>query len=162
MENLKKLKINSGYEEFMNVYCHNMKIVGPMVVTRDVKTIFIKLLMLFPLKDKKLKYFLSLDPKTKVGYMSKYMMKIARQLEIPQEMIKQYYDAKVNFKFYQSFVDKIDKNSKNYEYLIEQLRYEIKRDVYKRILRDSTIALSSTIFHSFDNIRKLKLEKILN
>lgn len=158
---LRKLKMNSDFMDFMEVYNYDNKLVGRMEINKNIKINFIKILMIFPLKDKKLKYFLSLSPKSKVGYMSKYMMKIARKIDIPQQMIEQYYDAKEQYKLYKSFTNKLDKENTDMIYLMEQHKYEIKRDVYKRILNNLTNDLASIIFHYFDNIRKIKLEKIL-
>ena len=60
MKELKSLNINSSYEEFIECYNHNSKLVGSILIRNDIYTEFIKILTAFPLEDKKLIYFLKL------------------------------------------------------------------------------------------------------
>jgi hypothetical protein len=91
---LKTINNKSSFEEYYEVFEYNKKLVGSLAVRLDVYYDFIKVLCVFPLDGKKLKYFLKLKPTQKTGFMSKYIMKVAKNVGVPNSMIEAFQHTK--------------------------------------------------------------------
>jgi hypothetical protein len=162
MKELKTLRIDSDVQHFIECYDHNKELVGNISVRLDVYGNFIKILSIFPLKDKKLEYFLKLDPKSKCGYMSKYIMTVAKKMNIPNSIIEQYGKLKKTKRIYknilsakeigQMFTDDFKKGLIEYKSVI-------KSEVYTEELSKQTQNLCSAIFEQFDKARLKMLEE---
>ncbi|NPV13018.1 MAG: hypothetical protein HPY57_14730 [Ignavibacteria bacterium] len=156
MKELKTLKLDSDMMHFFECYKHNKELVGRISIRQDIYDDYIKILSAFPLKDKKLKYFLKLDAKQKCGYMSSYLMKIARKVEVPKIMIEEFSRTKRILKIYNNnksaaeigklFVEDIKKGLIEYKYVI-------KKEIYKEQLAIQTHNLCLAIFEQFDKAR---------
>ena len=151
---LKVITNNSTLVDFFEVFQFNQKLVGSLAVKLDVYYDFIKILCVFPLKGKKLKYFLSLKPTQKTGYMSKYIMKVARQVGVPKALIDAFFSAKEMSKLFNTDklnVEEIGELFKNnIEGFLNEYSYTIKSEDYNRQLSHMTNTLCSAIFEQYD------------
>jgi len=156
MKELKTLKVDSDFAHFMECYTHNKSVIGTIAIRQDVYDEFIKILSAFPLRDNKLEYFLNLDAKMKCGYMSKYIMKIARKIGIPKIMIEQFAKTK---KFKKLFETKTNAKeiatlfSTDFKNGLLEYKYTIKYEIYSDQLLEQTLNLCSAIFEQFDKAR---------
>jgi len=156
MKELKTLKIDSDVQHFTECYEYNKELIGNISVRLDVYADFIKILSAFPLKDKKLEYFLSLSSQSKCGYMSKYIMKVAKKMNVPNSIIEQYYELKKLKKIFSKNIDAKQVGeliSIDLKKALSEYKYVIKSDVYREELSKQTQALCSAIFEQFDKVR---------
>lgn len=156
MKELKTLRIDSDLMHFMECYEYNKTVVGSICVRIDVYGEFIKLLSAFPLKDKKLEYFLSLDPKSKCGYMSKYLMTIAKKMNVSKSMIEHFHKLKSINKSYKKSLsaEEIGKMfNEDFKKALIEYKYIVKSDVYKEELSKQTQNLCAAIFEQYDKAR---------
>lgn len=166
MKELKTLKPDDTLMNFMETYNYNKGVVGGITVRKDVYSDFIKVLCIFPLKDKKLKYFLGLTSKQKTGYMSSYIMKLAKKLNVPNALIKLFQEKKEMAKLF-----KVHENPEEMALLLREdpkkFLYEyklvVKEEIYRNELSKLTNVLCSSIFEQYDKIKLqlLKEEQLL-
>jgi len=150
---LKELNKNNTSLEWFDLFQYNKKIIGHVAVRLDVYHDFIKVLCIYPLKGKKLKYFLKLKPTQKTGYMSKYIMKIARQVGVPQAVIENFHHIKEMSKLF-----KPEKSAEEVGQLyrddikefLNEYGNSIKSSSYDRQLSQMTNILCSSIFEQYD------------
>jgi len=158
MVELRTLKLESDIVGFMETYEYNKKIVGDIAVRQDVYADFIKVLCIFPLKENKLKYFLKLDPKAKTGYMSSYIMKIAKQMNVSQSLIKLFQETKESAKFYNEIKPSTEEVGNLLKTDFKEFLYEYKKvvkdEIYLNELSKMTNKLCSAIFEQFDKVRE--------
>lgn len=95
---LKKIEIGNSTLDLIIAYRHNEAIIGHINVHRNIYQEFIKILTIYPLENNELVKFLKLDMNQRVGYMSRYMIKIAKGLGVPRVYVKSYLDAKNDYK----------------------------------------------------------------
>jgi len=169
MKELRTLKMDSDMMDFMEVYNYNKSIIGNIAIRQDVHIDYIKMLTIFPLKGKKLSYFLKLDQKAKAGYMSSYIMKIAKRMNIPNPIIKSFQEMKEKVRVYQdndSSAEEIGRLlSTNIQDGLLRYKYKIKCDIYEVELSKMTEMLCNSIFEMYDKakqnmFREQKLERI--
>ena len=156
MKNLKTLKADSEFTDFFKVFQYNSELVGRIAINPDIRVNFIKVLCIFPLKDKKLKYFLKLDPKAKTGYMSSYIMKIAKQMNVSQSLIKLFQETKESAKFYNEIKPSTEEVGNLLKTDFKEFLYEYKKvvkdEIYLNELSKMTNKLCSAIFEQFDKV----------
>lgn len=150
MSELLTIKIDSNFQDFYNVYEHNKKLVGNIYVHSEIYSRYIKLLSIMPLKDKKLEIFLKLDYKQKAGFMSKYVLKCAKNWMIPQVFIKEYIRSIDSYKISKKYCDEGSKY-----WTIDKCKSENKNMVHNNIL------LLDAIFEIYDMSRQRQREKKL-
>jgi hypothetical protein len=157
MKELRTLKMDSDFMDFMDTYKENSTIVGYIAVRKDVYEDFIKVLCVFPLKDKKLKYFLNLTPKQKTGYMSSYIMKVAKKMNVPNSMIELFQEIKKSAKLYrkdkptpEEVGELFHSNTKEF---LQKYKYVVKDETYLNELSRMTNKLCSAIFEQYDRTR---------
>ena len=157
MKELRQLKIDSDVHDFIECYNHNKEIVGDISVRLDVYGDFVKILCVFPLKGKKLKYFLKLESKQKTGFMSKYIMKVAKDMNVPDAFIKSFHEMKYMSKLYSENKPNVEEVGKllktDIGKFLTEYGYGIKYEVYKNELSKMTTNLCSAIFQQFDKAR---------
>lgn len=157
MKELRTLKLESDIQDFMDCYNNNCDIIGSINIRQDVYTNYIKVLCIFPLKGKKLEYFLKLDSKSKTGYMSKYIMSIARKINVPNSIIENFQRLKKKTKFYKSIKPSAEKVGESYTNDIKEFfndyKIVIKEEIYTEELSQMTINLCSVIFQQYDKAR---------
>lgn len=156
MKELKALKVDSDFVHFMECYTHNKSLVGSIAIRQDIYDEFIKILSAFPLKDKKLEYFLNLDPIMKCGYMSSYIMKIARRLQLPKIMIESFAEAKKSKKLFETKTTAKELGtlfSTDFKNGLIEYKYVIKYEMYSEQLLKQTTNLCLAIFEQFDKAR---------
>jgi hypothetical protein len=158
MKQLKTLKVDSDFMDFMETYKANSLMVGHIAVRQDVYADFIKVLCVFPLKDKKLKYFLNLTPKQKTGYMSSYIMTVAKKMNVPNSMIELFQETKEMAKIYKKHNKSAEELGELFNENPKKFIYEYKTivnsETYTTILSRMTNKLCSAIFEQFDRTRK--------
>jgi hypothetical protein len=162
MNELKTLRIDSDLHHYIECYNYNKELVGNISVRIDVYCEFIKILSIFPLKDKKLEYFLKLNAKDKCGYMSSYIMKIAKKMNIPNSFIEQYAKIKQINKLYndkQSAKEIAQLFSTDFKKGLNEYKNIIKSEIYIEQLSQQTQNLCSAIFEQFDKARLKMLEE---
>jgi len=163
MKELKTLTTKSTFEDYYNIFQYNKEIVGYIAVRQDVYFDFIKILCIFPLKDKKLKYFLKLDPKAKTGFMSKYIMKVAKKVQVPNSIIESFHEIKerkrIFNKYKKSPKEVSELLSEDIKKFLKEYSYNIKDDVYTEILSKMTQNLCSAIFEQYDRARTQMLKE---
>jgi len=96
MKNLKSIStyVYPDWQDMLDCYQYNKELVGDIFIDRKIYQEYVKLLTIFPLSEKKLKYFLKLSALDKAGYMSRYLIKIAKNIGIPQIYIENYHREK--------------------------------------------------------------------
>lgn len=170
MPELKGLKIDSDFHDFIMCFDHNKKVVGFIAVRKDVYTDFIKILCAFPLRDKKLDYFLSLDSKQKTGFMSKYVMSCARKVGVPNIIIERFSDIKSRRKYFNKYKPTAEETADyllngNIKGFMNKHSYVVKDEEYREILSKETQTLCSAVFELYDKLksqmRERKLERII-
>ena len=163
MMELKTLKIDSDVHDFIECYEHNSELVGGIAVRLDVYGDFIKILTAFPLTGKKLNYFLKLDRKSKTGFMSKYIMKIAKSVNVPNAVIKNFQEIKESSKFYKKYKPTPEEvgvlyNEDPKEFL-NKYSYVVKEETYKELLSSATSHLCSSIFEQYDKVKNQMIKE---
>jgi hypothetical protein len=163
---MKKLEILSSYatlEDFINVYNTNKKMIGYIAVRKDVYANLIKILCIFPLKDKKLNYFLNLSPIAKTGYMSSYIMKIAKKVNVNNSIIEYFQELKEISKQYNSYQTNPENVAEllktDIKKFINEFSYGVKKEVYKNELSKMTNKLCSAIFEQYDKMQTQKIKE---
>lgn len=163
MKKLKQITNKTTFEEWYEIFNYNKKIIGKISVRLDVYNDFIKILCIFPLRDKKLKYFLSLTSEAKTGYMSKYIMSIANKLGVSKAMINLYFRIKKKSKIYKKIKptteevgDLLNSNMKKFLYKYKDV---VKEEIYTEELSLMTIKMCSAIFQQFDKINKQMIKE---
>jgi hypothetical protein len=95
-------------------YINNKKLLMPLNLHSMLFNWFSKFLVLYPLNDKELKTFNNLiGTNKKLGFLSRKLMKVAKQNGIPNEIIKYYYEIKNSYKFYKTYKRKFKNISSN-------------------------------------------------
>jgi len=158
MKELKTLKLESNITDFYDCYNYNKKLIGPMSIKEEIYFNFIKILCIFPLKDKKLNYFINLDAKSKVGFMSSYLMKVARLMNVPNSIIEHFKETKDLLKHYKENKKSAKEIGELYyddsKKFLNEYSYVIKEDVYSKILSKMTTNLCESIFEQYDKAKK--------
>jgi len=170
MKELKTLKFDSDIHDFYDVFNSNKETVGKISIRKDVYVDYIKILSIFPLKEKKLENFLKLSPEQKAGFMSSYIMKIARKMNIPSSIIELFHSFKKNVKRYRKYQKTAEEIGKlmatDIREGISEYKWVVKLDVYELELSKMTNSLCSAIFEQYDKAKKnmfreQKLERIV-
>jgi len=85
-------------------YINNRKLLMPLNLHSMLFNWFSKFLVLYPFNEKELKIFNKLiGTNKKLGFLSRKLMKVAKHNEIPNEIIKYYYEIKNSYKFYKNY-----------------------------------------------------------
>jgi len=153
---LKTLKIDSDLDDYMRCFEHNTTLVGKMSIKQDIYVDFIKILTAFPLKDKKLEYFLNLSPECKVGYMSKYIMKLANIVSIPKSVIEYYFNLKKKLKTYNKTLTPQEVGelyNTDVRSFFNEYSTVIKKETFVIELSDMTKSLCSAVLEQYDKAR---------
>jgi hypothetical protein len=153
---LKTLKIDSDVIDYMKCFEYNSNIIGNMSIRQDIYIDFIKILTAFPLKDNKLEYFLKLSPESKVGYMSKYIMKLANTVSIPKSVIEYYFKLKGKLKVYNKTLTPQEIGelyNTDVRSFFNEYSTVIKKETYVIELSDMTKSLCLAILEQYDKAR---------
>jgi len=163
MKELKGLKIDSTAVDFYESFNHNCKVVGWISIKRDVYYEFIKILTAFPLEGKKLEYFLSLTPKSKVGYMSSYIMKLARKMQLPKIMIEHFQELKEKNKMYKKHKPDAQEVAKllntDIKSFLREYSWVVKEEYVSAQLNNETINLCSAVIEKYDKARQQMIKE---
>ena len=155
---LKTLKIDSDIEDFLECYKYNSLLIGEIYTTEDVYVSIIKLLTIFPLKNKKLKYFINLSPIDKFSYILSYIITISKKIKISNILISDFRQYKINSKKYRNLILTPEQvgcllNTDLKEF-IKEYGNVVRDEIYHKILLEQVIRLSSLIFERYDYIKK--------
>lgn len=114
---LNQINKTSTMLDLIVAYKQNTAIIGNLNINRHLYQEFIKVLTICPFDDKKLKYFRTLNPSEKVGYLSRHIIKAAKIVGVPKVYIKNYLKIKYEYKT-------LRKNAKNAKIVIDKLYKE--------------------------------------
>lgn len=89
----------SRSEAFFNLYRKIGDLIGILPIQKDLKNNIRLVLTTNPIKDSDWKIYNKLNPNAKVGFLSRKLMKIARDLNVNQIAIKEFVNAKKRWSF---------------------------------------------------------------
>jgi len=150
-------------EELFLTYFKNKKFLYPLNLHSSLLEWFSKFLVLYPLSDKELKTFNILNGTSKkLGFLSRKMVKIAKEVGITKTIIDHYYHVKHIYKFYKNYnqdFNNIDKNSGidsiiRYSF-IKGKEYERHKINISRIHQVTILLLKSIVEKSNNTLLKI-------
>jgi hypothetical protein len=108
-----------------------------------------ELLYLMPLDEKDEKMFFNLPNTSKKGFLSRYIMKCAKKVDIPDVYINKYLQSKKSLKI---FIKMKNKNIEIYNKILNK----------KKDLKNETIIIIKAILQTINNksVRQKKIEDI--
>lgn len=126
---------------------------------RDLKKEIGFILTIYPISEKKISIYKSLDSKGKAGFLSRYLMGIANKVGVSQIIIKRYSNKKSDWKFYnKNFKITPEKIKKSVEELVEKGKiYELSNNLKIEQKKDS---IYIDMFRETRNLIELIIEKI--
>jgi hypothetical protein len=143
-----------SFVEFYSVYGHNKNIIGKLNVDTELEAEFIKLLCVFPFSDKELKYFLTLSTTSKIGYLSRHLIRISSKIGVSQSLINYYIRKKLDYKNIKSNNERSSNKEliENYKIieLVEKHSDEITKRNVMMELNNITKLLCVSVFEIYD------------
>jgi len=91
-------------QELYTKYIYSKRLLWNLNLHSVLLNWFSKFLVVYPLTDKELKIFNNLNGTSKkLGFLSRKLIKIAYEVNIPTDIIKYYYETKNTYKFYKNY-----------------------------------------------------------
>jgi hypothetical protein len=157
---MKLRKIQSrNFDEFYSVYGYNRILIGRLNVNKELESEFIKLLCVFPFREKELRYFLTLSPNSKIGYLSRYLIRISKKVGISNSLISYYISKKLD---YNKSKSKKERNSKELikdckiVELVKKYSDDINKENTMIELNNVTRLLCMSVFEIYDKAVLMK------
>lgn len=146
---------NYTFDDFYKSYGYNSSLMGEVNINEELFNHYVKLMCIFPLNLKEYKIYIKLNPNQKAGYLSRYIMKIARNLNVPNVYIqnlfnlkKKFKETKINYRI-EDIKEKIYNNK--YSEILDDY-YNIKQyENLKKDLLDKHIELIEAIYQQYEN-----------
>jgi hypothetical protein len=149
-------------QEFFDKNLEISKKIGKLPIQRDLTYDLVVCFTLNPIKDSLWKVYKNLKPNAKVGFLSRKLMSMARELNISQTHIRRFVSVKDSWHYSKKY-DTIHKDKEKVTEAVNDLIKNTKLEKTQRILRSEIRHNSSHIemFHETNFFIKLITEETL-
>lgn len=160
----RSINANSDWNNLNSVTRYNLGMMETIRVSPSVRKSFARLLAFYPLSDKQLMTYKKLSKNQKLGFLSKYLIKLCKIKGIDNNIIQKYIDLKIEHNRLLSDKCNVSERKdrirnyllyKDYSSVINMYMDDVKiKYSHKELKEYTTMIVNMLIDPFYDNIRK--------